>query len=251
MSAVHSAYVSSSPVRSIGSALVDLHRLAVDLVEIDDHRRQRELSPGEPPPEEHPASASPPTATRIRAADAPSRRRTLRAGFVVPIVAIITLPVIHRTVAPPHVASMGRAPRGIRSPTPRTAARTRAPRRRPRATRVDRERVPRPGIDDLGDAGVPRLDLVARVGDRGRHRVVLLAPDDEQRPPLGILRVDLRLAAEGVEVRERGLEERRPAAERGSLVQLAALLFAEVVDPAELELLPRERDRRDRGSPDS
>src|ERR1043166_3820128 len=61
-------------------------------------------------------------------------------------------------------------------------------------------------LDDLGLALVLPLLLVGGVGDRPRHGVVLLARDDEQRPALGILRVDLGLGPR-IEVGERRLEE--------------------------------------------
>jgi hypothetical protein len=54
-------------------------------------------------------------------------------------------------------------------------------------------------LGDLGDALVVPLLLEGRVGARRRDRVVVLAVDDEQRPPVGIGGVDLGLGP-GVEV---------------------------------------------------
>src|ERR1700761_3496856 len=59
---------------------------------------------------------------------------------------------------------------------------------------VDRERVPAVGyLDDLGHPWVALLALERGVRDGPRHGVVLLAVDDQQRPSLRILGVDLRL----------------------------------------------------------
>jgi len=65
---------------------------------------------------------------------------------------------------------------------------------------VDGQRVAAVGhLLDLGDARVALLPLVGRVGDRPGNRVVLLPVEDQQRAPIGVLRVDLRLGP-GVEV---------------------------------------------------
>src|SRR5688572_23595503 len=55
-------------------------------------------------------------------------------------------------------------------------------------------------LRDLRHAGVGLLPLVGSVGDGPRHRVVLLALDDQQRTAVGVLGVHLRLGPR-VEVR--------------------------------------------------
>ena len=63
---------------------------------------------------------------------------------------------------------------------------------------VDRERVAAVrDLDDLGHALVALLLLERRVRDRPRDGVVLLAGDDQERPALGVLRVDLRPRSTG------------------------------------------------------
>lgn len=51
---------------------------------------------------------------------------------------------------------------------------------------------------DLGDPRILRLDLVTGLRDRERHGVIAVTRDDEQRAAIGILRIDVGLAAEGV-----------------------------------------------------
>src|SRR5262245_35687434 len=66
---------------------------------------------------------------------------------------------------------------------------------------VDREGVASVrDLDDLRHGGVASLALVGGVRDRPRHRVVLLAVDDQQRTAVGVLGVHLRLR-QRVEVR--------------------------------------------------
>src|SRR5882672_11387676 len=75
---------------------------------------------------------------------------------------------------------------------------------------VDRERVTAIGdLDDFGHAAIALLALERRVRDRPWDRVVLLAGDDQQRPALRVLGVDLRLGP-WIEVGGRGLKEGRP-----------------------------------------
>ena len=102
---------------------------------------------------------------------------------------------------------------------------------------------PRSGhLGDLGHALVALLLLVGGVGDRPRDRVVLLAGDDQQRPAVGVLAVDLRLGPR-VEVGGGGLEERRPGGGHGvGVVELLGLVLADRVGEAEAELLVGQRD---------
>src|SRR6188472_4535580 len=59
---------------------------------------------------------------------------------------------------------------------------------------VDGERVAAVGhLHDLGHTWVAALPLVGGVRDRPRHRVILLAIDDQQRTAVRVLRVHLRL----------------------------------------------------------
>src|SRR5712692_2984001 len=59
---------------------------------------------------------------------------------------------------------------------------------------VDGERVPAAGDrDELRDRLVPLLAVVGGLRDRRRHGVILVPDDDQQRPPLRVLGVDLRL----------------------------------------------------------
>ena len=98
-------------------------------------------------------------------------------------------------------------------------------------------------LRELRHAGVVLLALVGRVRDRMGHGVVLLAGDEQQRPPLGVLGVGLHLGPR-VQVRHRGLEQR--LARRGDHVaveQLARLGLLERVRPAVAELVERQRDR--------
>src|SRR5206468_11454372 len=98
-------------------------------------------------------------------------------------------------------------------------------------------------LDDLGHALVARLALVGRVRDGPRDHVVLLAVHDEQRAPLRVLRVDLRLGPR-VEVGGGGLEEGLPGGRyREGRVQLFGLVLADGVGEGVAELLVRERYR--------
>src|SRR5215217_3469729 len=61
-------------------------------------------------------------------------------------------------------------------------------------TAVDGERVTAVGgLFDLGDRRVLSLALERCVCDRPRHRVVLLPLDDQQRPAIRVLGIQLRL----------------------------------------------------------
>src|SRR5207244_1536499 len=71
---------------------------------------------------------------------------------------------------------------------------------------IDGKRVPAVGhLDDLGHALIVLLEMERRVRDSPRDRVVLLAGDDQQRPALRVLAVDLRFRPR-VEVGGRSLE---------------------------------------------
>ena len=109
---------------------------------------------------------------------------------------------------------------------------------------VDREGVASVrDLHDLRHGGVAPLPLVGGVRDRPRHRVVLLALDDQQGAAVGVLRVHLRLRPR-VEVRVAHLHERDPGAgDVESVVELLRLLLVQRVRPAVLELVERERDR--------
>ena len=74
---------------------------------------------------------------------------------------------------------------------------------------VNGQRVPAIGDrDNLSNADIPLLALERRVRDLPRNRVVLLARDDQQRPALRALDVDIRLRP-WVEVGGRGLKDGR------------------------------------------
>jgi hypothetical protein len=60
---------------------------------------------------------------------------------------------------------------------------------------------------DLGQALVVLLLVVGGVDDRPRDGVVPLAGDEQQRPAVGVLGVDLGLGP-GIQVSRRGLEQR-------------------------------------------
>src|SRR5205085_5331679 len=64
-------------------------------------------------------------------------------------------------------------------------------------------------LHDLRHGGVPLLPLVGGVRDRPRHRVILLALDDQQGTAVWVLRVHLRLGPR-VEVRVAHLHECNP-----------------------------------------
>ena len=108
---------------------------------------------------------------------------------------------------------------------------------------VNGERVAAVGhLLDLGDARVALLPLVGGVGDRPGNRVVLLPVEDQQRAPIGVLRVDLRLGP-GVEVGvgHLGQGDPRPGHVVG-VVKALRLVVIEGVRPAVFELVEGERD---------
>jgi hypothetical protein len=87
------------------------------------------------------------------------------------------------------------------------------------------------------------LQLEVRAGDRGRHRVVLAAADQEQRRAIGLV-VD---HGDGVrvEVRERGLEQRPAGAgDAVAVIDGPRLALAEHVAERVVELLGRQHLRR-------
>src|SRR5664279_316986 len=96
---------------------------------------------------------------------------------------------------------------------------------------------------DLGDSLVALLLLERSVGDGPRHRVVVLAGDDQQRPALGVLAVDLRFGP-WVEVGGRRLEQRSTRSRhRVLVVELLGLVLADRVGERVTELLVRQRYR--------
>src|SRR5215218_761467 len=108
---------------------------------------------------------------------------------------------------------------------------------------VDGQRVATVGhLLDLGDARVALLPFVGGAGDRPRNRVVLLSVEDQQRAPIGVLRVDLRLGP-GVEVGvgHLGQGNTRPG-HVVSVVKALRLVVIEGVCPAVFELVEGERD---------
>src|SRR5438105_15915983 len=111
-------------------------------------------------------------------------------------------------------------------------------------TAVDREGMAAVwNLDDLGHAFVALLALERGVGDRPRHRVVLLAVDDQQRPALGVLGVDLGLGPR-IEVRARRLKQRLAGGRHGErLIQLLCLVLAHRVGEREAKLLVGKRYR--------
>src|SRR5437899_3059148 len=73
---------------------------------------------------------------------------------------------------------------------------------------VNRKRVPAVGdLNDLGHANISLLALERRVRYGPRDCIVLLTRNDQQRPPIGVFAVDLRLCPR-VEFGGRGLEQR-------------------------------------------
>src|SRR5262245_2131815 len=108
---------------------------------------------------------------------------------------------------------------------------------------VDGQRVAAVGhLLDLGDARVALLPLVGGVGDRPGNRVVLLPVEDQQRAPIGVLRVDLRLGPRvEVGVGHLGQGDPRPGHVVG-IVKALRLVLIEGVRPAVLELVEGERD---------
>src|SRR6266566_7499171 len=109
---------------------------------------------------------------------------------------------------------------------------------------VDHERVPTVGhLDDLGDTRISLLALERRVRDRPRHGVVFLAGDNQHRPAIWIVRVDLCFGP-WIQVCGRGLEERYSGGwYRKGLIEILGLCFAHRVREAKAELLERQRDR--------
>ena len=95
---------------------------------------------------------------------------------------------------------------------------------------------------DLSHAGILLLLLVGGMGDRPRHRVVVLARDDQQRSTLGILRIDLGFRPR-VEVGGGCLEDRYAGARhRVFLVQLVRFALVYGVGEGVAELLVGQRD---------
>src|SRR5260370_968232 len=93
---------------------------------------------------------------------------------------------------------------------------------------------------NLGHAGILLLLLIGGMGDRPRHGVVVLAGDDQQRPTLGVLRVDLGFRPR-VEVGGGRLEERHTGAgHRVRLVQLASFALVYGGGGGEPERLARQ-----------
>ncbi len=109
---------------------------------------------------------------------------------------------------------------------------------------VDRQRVPTPrDLDDLGHAFVALLTLERGLRDRGRHRVVLGARDDQQRPPVRVLALDLRLGPR-VQVRGGGLEDRLTGGRHAvRVVELLRLVGVDRVREGIAELLEGQRHR--------
>src|SRR3954468_14577134 len=110
---------------------------------------------------------------------------------------------------------------------------------------VDRERVATSAhLDDLGDSLLVLLLLLeGGVRDRPGHGVILLAGDDEQRSPLGVLMVDLHLRPR-VEVGGCGLEQRSAGGGHGKrVVELPGLALVDRVRECVTELLVGERNR--------
>src|SRR5215217_7922283 len=109
---------------------------------------------------------------------------------------------------------------------------------------VDGQRVsPAGDLLDLGHAGVVLLLLVGGVDDRRRDGVIQLAGEEQQRPPVGVLGVDLVLGP-GIQVGRRGLPQRLAGGRhRELLIQLLGLLLADGVGEAVAELLEGERHR--------
>ena len=108
---------------------------------------------------------------------------------------------------------------------------------------VDGQRVPAPlELLELGDRrGVPVL-LEGRPGDHVGHGVVLRSGDEQQRPAVGVLGVDLGLGVH-VEVRGGRLEQRPGRRrDRPPFVQRVGLLLAHRVAETEAELLARQGD---------
>ena len=98
-------------------------------------------------------------------------------------------------------------------------------------------------LHDLGHALVALLLLVRSVRDRPRHGVILLAVDDQQRPAIGVLRLDLDFGPR-VQVRGRRLEERHARSGHGEgVVELLRFVLAHRVRERVPELLVGERYR--------
>src|SRR3982751_213626 len=78
-------------------------------------------------------------------------------------------------------------------------------------------------LEDLGDAWIVLLLLVRGMRDRPRHGVILLAGDDEERPTIWIVGVDLHLGP-WIEIGGGRLKERHPRGRGGArLIQLLRL----------------------------
>src|SRR6266568_3185176 len=94
---------------------------------------------------------------------------------------------------------------------------------------------------DLGHAWILLL-LVGGMGDRPRHRVVVLAGDDQQRSSIGILRVDLSFRPR-VDIGGGSLEDRHAGARyRVFLVQFVRLALVDGVGEGVAELLVGQWD---------
>src|ERR1700736_1856086 len=105
---------------------------------------------------------------------------------------------------------------------------------------VNRQRVPAIGDrDNLSNADIPLLTLERRVRDLPRDRIVLLTRDNQQRPPIWALNVDICLRPR-VEVSGRCLKDWR-ARRRNSegRIEFRGLFLADGVCKAEPELIER------------
>ncbi len=153
-------------------------------------------------------------------------------------------------------------------PRPRRTLAVRPGPRRPGRLVLPHERegevgdLPPPAVDgegvsatahlaELGDPRVPALPPERGERHRPRHRVVLLARDDEQRPAIRVRRVDARRRP-GVEVRGGGLEQRRArGGDRVGLVEGPRLLLGQRRSPTRSGTAGRSarpRARSSRGS---
>ena len=108
---------------------------------------------------------------------------------------------------------------------------------------VDGERVTAVGdLFDLGDSGVVPLALERCVCDRPRHRVVFLSIEDQQRPAIRVLGVQLCLGPR-VQIGVGHLHQRHAWRRHVvGLVQPLGLLVVEGIRPAVLELVQGESD---------
>jgi hypothetical protein len=95
---------------------------------------------------------------------------------------------------------------------------------------------------DLGDARVALLPVVGRIGDGPRHDVIELAVEDEERTPIGVLRVHLVLSPR-IHVRAGRLEERLARrSHRERLEEVVRLFLGHRVRERIPELFVGERD---------